>query len=233
MRILAGAIIGLAILTGCAGQDLRPPRSYVVEPHDTLYSIAWRNGLDYRDLAAWNHLGPNFRIAVGERLTLEPPASGYAPAQRGESAPRAPRPTTRPPAPPPRAAAPPTGSAKPASGWSWPTLPIGPIRRLPNGAVLLSGRLGQPVRAAAAGRVVYTGSGIRGFGELVIIKHSANLLSAYAYNSTVLVRDGEAVAAGEVIARMGLGAHHEPMLYFEIRFNGRTVDPLPYLGRAP
>ncbi|MDE2350209.1 MAG: LysM peptidoglycan-binding domain-containing protein, partial [Gammaproteobacteria bacterium] len=91
MRILAGAIIGLAFLTGCAGQDLRPPRSYVVLPHDTLYSIAWRNGLDYRDLAAWNHLGPDFRIAVGERLTLEPPASGYAAARHGESAPRAPR----------------------------------------------------------------------------------------------------------------------------------------------
>ncbi len=231
LRILAGAFIGLALLAGCAGGELQSPGSYVVQPHDTLYSIAWRNGLDYRDLAAWNQLGPQYRIVVGERLRLEPPAPGSVPAPARRFVPAqgiaaAARPMPRRPEPP---AVPVT----PPSGWIWPTLRQGAIRRLPNGAILLPGRFDQPVRAAAAGRVVYTGSGIRGFGELVILKHSANLLSAYAYNSAVLVREGQAVSAGEVIARMGQGAGHAPMLYFEIRYNGRTVDPLPYLGRAP
>lgn len=224
LRILAVALIGFALLAGCADEDLGSPHSYVVQPNDTLYSIAWRNGLDYRDLAAWNHIGPDFRIAVGERLTLAPPAGGYVAAAR--PAPRRVAPPLR------RAPAPPEVRAAPVRGWQWPTLRIGPIRRLPNGAVLLPGRLDQPVRAAAAGKVVYTGSGIRGFGELVIIKHSATLLSAYAYNAGVVVHDGDQVAAGQVIARMGEGEGHAPMLYFEIRANGRTVDPLPYLGGA-
>ena len=98
----------------------------------------------------------------------------------------------------------------------------------------MSGRLGQDVRAASAGRVVYTGSGLRGYGNLVIIKHADSLLSAYAHNREMLVHDGQEVAVGQVIAHMGEGegAHRSPVLYFEIRQNGRPVDPLPYLSRV-
>jgi len=94
--------------------------------------------------------------------------------------------------------------------------------------------LGQDVRAASAGRVVYTGSGLRGYGNLIIIKHADSLLSAYAHTREMLVHDGQEVAVGQVIAHMGEGegAHRAPVLYFEIRQNGRPVDPLPYLSRV-
>ena len=97
------------------------------------------------------------------------------------------------------------------------------------GGILLPGRLGQDVRAACAGRVVYSGTGIRGYGNLIIIKHGENLLSAYAHNSEALVREGQEVALGQPIARMGEGAPQKPALYFEIRRNGKPVDPLRYL----
>jgi lipoprotein NlpD len=105
--------------------------------------------------------------------------------------------------------------------------------------VFFPGRLGQDVRAAAAGRVVYTGSGIRGYGQLVIIKHSDLLLSAYAFNREVIVTEGQEVSTGQTIAHMGPAADAgdairaaapEAVLYFEIRLNGRTIDPLPYIS---
>jgi lipoprotein NlpD len=116
--------------------------------------------------------------------------------------------------------------------WVWPTDRIGAPRVVPGGGILLSGRLGQDVRAASAGRVVYTGSGLRGYGNLVIIKHADSLLSAYAHNREMLVHDGQEVAAGQVIAHMGEGesSHRSPVLYFEIRQNGKPVDPVPFLS---
>jgi len=97
---------------------------------------------------------------------------------------------------------------------------------------LLLGRLGQDVRAAGGGRVVYTGNGIRGYGNLVIIKHGDNLLSSYAHNRDLLVHDGQEVAAGQVIAHMGAGPHQISALYFEIRVNGKPVDPRSFLAPA-
>ena len=97
---------------------------------------------------------------------------------------------------------------------------------------MLSGRLGQDVRAASTGRVVYAGNGLRGYGNLIIIKHADSLLSAYAHNRELLVHDGQDVAAGQVIAHMGEAGQHSPVLYFEIRQNGRPVDPMPYLTKV-
>ncbi len=99
----------------------------------------------------------------------------------------------------------------------------------PGGGLLLLGQEGQEVRATHAGRVVYLGSGLRGYGNLLIIKHGDALLSAYAHNAALLVREGQEVAAGQPVARMGLGPHGVPALYFEIRLNGKPVDPRPYL----
>ncbi len=103
---------------------------------------------------------------------------------------------------------------------------------MPGGGVLLSGRLGQDVRAASAGRVVYAGNGLRGYGNLIIIKHAESVLSAYAHNREILVHDGQEVAIGQVIAHMGEGPRQSPILYFEIRQNGKPVDPLPYLPKT-
>ena len=100
---------------------------------------------------------------------------------------------------------------------------------MPGGGILVAGQLGQPVRAAAAGRVVYVGNGLRAYGNLIIIKHGENWLSAYAHVSESMVREGQEVRSGQPIARMGEGPHQIAALYFEIRLNGKPVDPMPYL----
>jgi lipoprotein NlpD len=208
--------------------------SYVVQRDDTLYSIAWRHDLDYRALARWNGIGPDYRISVGQVLTLRPaplPARSAPPpstARSGNTPPSAAGPpsTTLPPG---SAAAPP--AREPASGrFLWPTSVLEPPSAVAGGGILLPGVLGQPVRAAGAGRVVYVGNGIRGYGNLIIIKHDDHFLSAYAHTRDVQVREGQEVLRGQVIAQMGLGPHQSPALYFEIRLNGKSVDPLPYLA---
>ena len=247
----------------------------MVRAGDTLYSIAWRHDLDFRDLARWNNIGADFRISVGQVLVLGP---GSAPSTERATPRAAPKPPPTaaipPPAMPPSTMPPssttprvskprplpelaaagtpnpsapnpsvpslqsapsplstPTGERNTQERWVWPTDRVGAPRVVPGGGILLSGRLGQDVRAASAGRVVYTGSGLRGYGNLVIIKHADSLLSAYAHNRETLVHDGQEVAMGQVIAHMGEGegAHRSPVLYFEIRQNGRPVDPLPFL----
>jgi lipoprotein NlpD len=270
------------LLGGCADTGRYGPESYVVRPNDTLYSIAWRHDLDFRDLARWNNIGADFRISVGQVLVLGPgrepspetrtpqaaikpapavPSAG--PSTGASTAPSAMSPQVSKPRPLPESAAggAPTvrgapsplggthgastngasanggstsgGSTNGASKWVWPTERAAAPRAVPGGGILLSGRLGQDVRAASAGRVVYTGSGLRGYGNLVIIKHADSLLSAYAHNREMLVHDGQDVAGGQVIAHMGEGegVHRSPVLYFEIRQNGRPIDPLAFLPR--
>ena len=205
------------------------PQTYVVQPQDTLYSIAWRHDLDYRALARWNGIGPDYRISVGQVLSLRPatPPFETGPAKRTPS-PGA--------AAPPGAAVPPSvamapSAQAPASGrWMWPTSVLQAPHAVAGGGILLQGILGQPVRAACSGRVVYVGSGIRGYGNLIIIKHDENFLSAYAHTREVAVREGQEVLRGQVMAQMGVGPHQAAALYFEIRLNGKPVDPLPYLS---
>jgi lipoprotein NlpD len=209
--------------------------TYLVQPQDTLYSIAWRHDLDYRALARWNGIGPDYRISVGQILTLRPapPPSAARPSTAGAK--------SAPGAAVPRVAVPPAGTAPgaaaqrslqdPTSGrWAWPTSFLQSPRAIAGGGILLEGVLGQPVRAACSGRIVYVGSGIRGYGNLIIIKHDDNFLSAYAHTREVAVHEGQEVLRGQVIAQMGVGPHQAPALYFEIRLNGKPVDPLPYLS---
>jgi lipoprotein NlpD len=205
------------LLDGCADTRGDQRDVYVVRPQDTVYSIAWRYGLDFRDLARWNHIGPGFRITVGQTLILAPVAAAA-------------------PAPPLKVLKPPpaTASAKPlaiasALSWEWPTDRTSAPQPVSGGGILLPGRVGQDIRAASSGRVVYNGSGIRGYGNLIIIKHGENLLSAYAHTREPLVHDGQEVTLGQVIAHMGEGAPQKPVLYFEIRRNGKPVDPLTFL----
>lgn len=250
------------MLGGCAETGGEGPRGYVVQPQDTLYSIAWRHDLDYRDLARWNNIGPDYRISVGQFLVLSAgPRSGGRVA-RPSTAARPTNPRTAVAAPsgsqtpngsqapggstaqsPSVALAPGQGGSAtraqaPSQKWIWPTDAAGRPIAVPGGGILLNGRLGQDVRAANAGRVVYTGSGLRGYGNLIIIKHGESLLSAYAHNREMVVRDGQDVAAGQVIAHMGEGragdgARQVGVLYFEIRQNGRPIDPLPFFNALP
>jgi len=251
---------------GCASSGPTVPATYVVRAQDTLYGIAWRHNLDYRDLAKWNGLKGDLQLSVGQVLVLEPAERPYAP--KSAVPPQLPPPQLLPPhtavhapeaphvgkpvalkddaaaAPvqhgdvpaaksPPAAGAPPAAAVASVAGpskWVWPTDRVSPPRPVPGGGILLLGRLGQDVRAAGAGRVVYTGSGLRGYGNLIIIKHGETLLSSYAHNREMLVHEGQDVAAGQLIARMGMGPHQISALYFEIRVNGRPADPLRYLA---
>lgn len=200
------------------------PHSYVVQPGDTLYSIAWRYGLDYHDVANWNGIGTDYLIKPGQTLALAAP--------RRTLVQPAPKPTT--------AAANSTAVASaayaPSVGalpWMWPTQ--GAVVRLFHAGdplskgIDISGAQGQNVYAAAPGKVVYTGSAILGYGKLIIIKNSEQFLSAYADNDAMLVREGDVVRSGERIATMGLNRDGHPLLHFEIRYDGKPVNPLSYL----
>ncbi|MGA0098343.1 MAG: peptidoglycan DD-metalloendopeptidase family protein [Steroidobacteraceae bacterium] len=217
----AAAALTLVVLLGltACGGERRPsaPEVYVVQRGDTLYSIGWRYGLDYRQLARWNGIGRDYRIEVGQRLRLRPPPAGS----------RVAKPTAKP--------APVERKLPPAPGWRWPYdggRVAGSVRQ-PSGGVGLSieGARGSPVRAAAEGTVVYTGTGLLGYGVVVIINHVNGWLTAYGHNESVEVQEGQRVTAGQVIARMGLGPGQRPQLYFEIRHDGKPVDPLGQLPR--
>lgn len=226
-RIIFLLIAGLvfAELSGCAGQQRRERDSYTVRAGDTVYGIAWRYGLDYRELAQWNRLGGGYSIFPGQVLVLRrPPGSALA-----GTAKRPPPVHAKEPAPPPEK--PPPAASR--LDWLWPV----------KGRVLSSfgaaGAIGKGldiagtdralVTAAAEGRVVYSGSGLIGYGQLIIIKHNNTFLSAYGYNSELLVSQGDKVSKGQQIARMGKGPGKRPMLHFEIRIDGKPVDPIRYL----
>jgi lipoprotein NlpD len=192
----------------------------VVRAGETLYSIARRYGLDYRDIARWNGIGSSYLIRPGERLRLSRPARDAAVAQRGGAQ------------APARRASPDDPQHRPPS-WRWP-VEVGTVAGIvhqPSGGVGLriDGGLNQPILAAADGKVVYTGSALRGYGQLVIINHARGWLTAYGHNAFVQVKEGEDVRAGQQIAAMGLGPGRQPMLYFEIRLEGEPLDPLTQL----
>lgn len=248
------------------------PARYRVKKGDTLYSIAWRYGLDYKRLARWNAIKKPFAIFVGQTLSLSPPkaksvrkpvtttASHHPPATKTKPLavgaepkpiPRKSAPPSKPapaqkPKPPVVAAASPAKPSAPETpaprvsengplDWIWPT----------RGAVIqtfhkddrtrqgirISGKPGQAVIAAEGGKVVYSGSGLPGYGKLIIIKHNKNYLSAYGFNSKLLVRDGEQVARGERVAEMGQSADGKALLHFEIRRRDRPLNPQRLLPR--
>jgi lipoprotein NlpD len=212
-------------IAACSGTDRRPslPEYHVVRAGETVYSIARRYGLDYRDLARWNGIGRDYLIHPGERLRLEKPARGASVARESKEPPV-----------PARRASPDDPEHRPPA-WQWP-VDVGTVGGLvsqPSGGVGLriDGGLNQPVRAAADGKVVYTGSALRGYGQLVIINHVRGWLTAYGHNAFVQVKEGDEVRAGQQIAAMGLGPGQRAMLYFEIRLEGEPLDPLTQLPK--
>jgi len=287
-----------------------PGGSYRVVKGDTLYSIAFRNKVDFRDLAAWNGIASPYTIWPGQDLRLSPPGhqTATAPASVAHTAPAVaavPAPTANPapvrpvqpapatPTPTQPSVAPVAGAQAgplavpapatttntpvvvagkpaesvvpppvPASSVGQPPAPVenppastpivvkgatrsagGIVWRWPaDGALLkkfssgdaipgieVGGKAGDPVRAAADGVVVYSGNGLVGYGELVIIKHSDSFLSAYGHNRKRLVKEGEKVKAGQVVAEMGSTGAARDELQFQIRRDGNPVDPLQYL----
>ena len=217
-RAICPLTLSCLLLSACADTGVENQNIYLVQPQDTLYSIAWRFDLDYHDLARWNNIGPDFRITVGQSLLLTGAASATTAAPAVGHAP----PLKRAP-PASNASNAPAGAS--ALKWVWPTEHLAAPLPVPGGGILLAGHVGQEIRAACAGRVVYSGSGLRSYGNLIIIKHSESLLSAYAHNRDSLVRDGEEVSTGQPIAHMGEGAPQKPVLYFEIRRYGKPIDP--------
>lgn len=220
-----------------------PPGYHEVRRGDTLYSIAFQYGYSYAQIAAWNAISAPYVIRLGQRLRIMSPGATTPSTVRVLPAEAASPPVSAPMTPG-------AASTPPASSQSAPPLeilPSGPLRwnwpcrgRLLHGfapdrpggkGIDIGGRLGQDVAAAADGWVVYSGSGLMGYGQLLIVKHDNSLLSAYGHNGRLLVKEGDAVRAGQVIAAMGANGASGAMLHFEIRRDGKPVDPLQYLPR--
>jgi lipoprotein NlpD len=231
------------------------PGYYQVKQGDTLIRIALENGQNWRDLVKWNELENPNRIETGQVLRVVPPgvdaaavsarpigaakvesrpldskpaapaASGAAtgaPAASAASAPAV-------PAPAPAAAAAAAGDDDPQWGWPVGGAVTAGFDEVKNKGLSFGGKAGDPVLAAADGRVVYAGSGLRGYGNLVIIKHNTTYLTAYAHNQTLLVKEDQAVRKGQKIAEMGSSDTDQVKLHFEVRKQGKPVDPAKLL----
>jgi lipoprotein NlpD len=273
-RLVTGIALSV-LLVGCSstptggvrvvdrnGKPTAPQRQpvttgqYVVKRGDTLFSIAFRYGWDWKALAARNSIPDPYTIHVGQTIRFD----GRSSASSGNVASAAPQTTTSstsspsgslkttvisrpvgvtPLAVPPVVTTPATtpvmAGVKSASGWAWPTNGILIGKFSSNGSlnkgIDIAGDLGQPVLAASDGAVVYAGSGLRGYGELIIIKHSDTYVSAYGHNRRLLVREGQQVKVGQSIAEMGSTGTDRVKLHFEIRRQGKPVDPLEFLPR--
>ncbi|MFQ3171055.1 MAG: lipoprotein NlpD [Oleispira sp.] len=210
-----------------------------VEKGDTLFSIAWTYGWDYHELANTNSIVKPYTIYVGQKIDIvNPPlvkkssivssagkTSKWKPKKEKPTASRVePRQNTT--------VNPLLGTQK---GWKWPAKGKVIGRFLANDSqnkgIDIAGELGESVSAGASGTVVYAGKGLRGYGNLVIIKHDSKFLSAYAHTSRILVREKEKIKAGQIIAEIGSTGTNRVKLHFEIRRNGRPVDPLQFLPK--
>lgn len=230
----------------------------IVQPGDTLYAIAFAHGLDARDLAAWNGLSANNRIQIDQKLRLTKPLGFVAQQPVKQSLPNTettrpnssaktntkvakrrsvePKKNERSGAankPIPSVAGKSTASViARATVWQWPIkgkLIRGFALNQGQQGIDIQGVRGQSVMAGAAGEIVYVGNGLKGYGNLIIIKHDDEFLSAYAHNQAVFVKEGEQVKGASVIASIGINQKGESALQFQIRKRGSPVNPLSYL----
>ncbi|HEX4929025.1 MAG TPA: peptidoglycan DD-metalloendopeptidase family protein [Burkholderiales bacterium] len=234
---------------GAPVRTVAPPTAtdgyYIVQRGDTLYSIALEHGADYHDVAQWNRLDDPAQIKVGQALRVEPPPNavqiGRAPVvariesrplEPASAAPSSSKPEPTPVVQPkalPEPKSPP--SAAGAAQFIWPVKGkvIAGFAAPRSKGIDIDGKLGEPVIAAAAGRVTYVGSGIPGLGKLVVIKHDNGFITVYAHNRAILVKEQQAVARGQKIAELGASDSDRPKLHFQIRKGAAAVDPLRYL----
>ena len=241
------------------GEQLRAGVDYVVQPGDTLYAVAFRLGMDYRALAEINHIDPPYVIHIAQVLKTVDPNDGIEPDTMNQSAPTKssdesssdttvaeassvdppvtiqnnppdqPRPRPASVAPP----APVSAPNVPIDRWAWPAdgRVSRPFSEELHKGIDVSGERGADIRATAPGVVVYAGTGVTGYGALLIVKHNDTYLSAYGHNDALLAGEGEQVSAGQVIAKMGSTSTDAVKLHFEIRRNGVPVNPATLLPR--
>jgi len=244
IRCLVLLLPAVLLLAGCAGALNWQPQAHRVRKGETLYSIAWEYGLDWRKLARWNHLSDPSTIYPGEKIRLSPAhggRTGWHPERAPGSTPPArtasrvsPKPSSA--SHPARLPSEQAGQAPAAADsihWQWPVkgkiVEGFHLGTRGNKGVDIGGYVGEAVHAAASGKVVYSGSGLVGYGKLIIVKHTSDVLSAYAYNRRLYVQEGDRVSAGQTIADMGKGTDGRPMLHFEIRVGGNPVNPVRLL----
>lgn len=203
--------------------------TYRVKKGDTVYSIARKTGNNPKEIIHWNRLRKPYTIRAGQRLRISRHTTGTTrrSTERSKIGNTARR----------RARAVPSATRPKSVGrWVWPAKGRILRRYTPNGAnkgLDIGGRAGSAIHAAAAGRVVYQGSGLRGYGKLIIIKHNSDYLSAYAHSASILVKEGSLVKRGQQIATMGSTGTSRVKLHFEIRLRGNPVNPLRYLPAKP
>jgi lipoprotein NlpD len=233
-RTCLALVLLVFLITGCAGL---PPiytvvsgaGTYVVRKGDSLYSIAFRYGLDYKSLARINGVRSPYTIYAGQSIRLR----GSSKLPKKDSGPVAVQPSSKPPSKASLASKAPRAPSALVTSWRWP-LKGEVINRFSlvqpvNKGIDIAGGIGDSVTVVADGVVVYAGGNLRGYGELVIVKHNDSFLSAYGNNEKMLVQEGQKVKAGKSIARVGKTAANDVMLHFEIRVDGKPVDPLKYL----
>jgi lipoprotein NlpD len=215
-------IIVLLFMSACGWSKIRwdntSRNQHIVRTGETLFMIAWRHGEDPRDLSRWNNLGDGSLIYPDQVIWLTPFSGEHRPGNT-LSAERTGRQTL------------PLIPIHSTLPWDWPA--IGKVmvefgERSSTG-ILIGGSADQPIKAAATGTVVYSGNGLIGYGELIILRHNDTYLSAYGHNASLLVRDGEIIKKGQRIATMGKGLGGKPRLHFEIRRNGKPINPRQYL----
>lgn len=221
----------LSVLGGCASDDFRyqnlrvNSRSYTVKPGDTLYGIAKRANLDYRRLAEWNKIRYPYKIkprqiirlyGADKNKSISARSNSKYPTQNSKIKKNQKKP-----------------KKKLKLNWQWPIRGVIAKNFSQTGRKGLDivGKYGEPVRAAAGGKIVYSGQGLIGYGNLVIVKHSGNYLSAYGNNKRLLVREGDTVKLGQKIAEVGKSAAKRAALHFEIRKDGKPVNPTLYLPK--
>lgn len=256
LSIIIGLLSGCASSSSAPVFDksltsIKRPLAHVVTPGDTLFSIAWRYGLKYEALATHNRIKPPYLIRPSQVIRLDVSVVVANPVGRPAVASKSQQPVSA----PQNAHSKVDASAKKSQikqthtqaskqknkqsnnilQWRWPT--AGPLLSSFQGnsglnkGIDLGGKLGEPVISTASGRVVYSGSGLRGYGKLLIIKHNETFLSAYAHNNILKVKEGDFVKAGQIIAEMGSSGTDRIKLHFEIRQDGVPVDPMRFLPR--
>ena len=231
--VLSLALLGLVAcesggiyvpVIGSGESSAKSKGHYTVQSGDTLYSIAFRYGLDYKKLANANNIAPPYTIFVNQKIRLKgslPARSSSRQKTVAKSSSRKPKKQV-------------VRKSQPSKlNWQWPIpgeviLAFSTTGKV-NKGVDIRGSLGESVAAAADGVVVYAGGGLRGYGKLVIVKHNDHFLSAYGHNRAILVKEGEKVKGGQVVAEIGSSGLDQEMLHFEIRRDGKPEDPLLYL----